>query len=107
MALNVRNKLGFIDGTIPKPPMTHKDYGAWSRCNDMITTWLLNSVSKKIGQSLLFVYTAEGIWKNLISHFKQDDAPRVYDLEQRLSSIEQGNMDVSAYYTELYALGGA
>ena len=23
MALNVRNKLGFIDGTIPKPPSTH------------------------------------------------------------------------------------
>lgn len=32
MALNVRKKLGFIDGTIPKPPLTHKDYGAWSRC---------------------------------------------------------------------------
>lgn len=104
MALNVRNKLGFIDGTILKPSLTHKDYGAWSRCNDMIATWLMNSVSKKIGQSLLFLPTAEGIWKNLLSRFKQDDAPRVYDLEQRLSSIEQGNMDVSAYYTELITL---
>lgn len=70
----------------------------------MIATWLMNSVSKKIGQSLLFISTAEGIWKNLLSCFKQDDAPRVYDLEQRLSSIEQGNMDVSAYYTELITL---
>ena len=25
MALNVRNKLGFIDGTIPKPPADHRD----------------------------------------------------------------------------------
>ena len=53
MALNVRNKLGFIDGTIAKPSLNHHDYGAWSRCNDMIATWLMNSVSKKIGQSLL------------------------------------------------------
>lgn len=104
MALNVRNKLGFINGTIVKPPLDHRDYGAWSRCNDTVSTWLMNSVSKKIGQSLLFIPTAEGIWKNLLSRFKQDDAPRVYDIEQRLSKIEQGSMDISAYYTELQTL---
>lgn len=77
MALNVRNKLGFIDGTILKPFENDRDYGSWSRCNDMVATWLMNSVSKKIGQSLLFISTAEGIWQNLMSRFKQDDAPRV------------------------------
>ncbi|KAG7547513.1 Retrotransposon gag domain [Arabidopsis suecica] len=104
MALNVRNKLGFIDGTIPKPLETDSEYGSWSRCNDMVATWLMNSVSKKIGQSLLFISTAEGIWKNLMSRFKQDDAPRVYENEQRLSNIQQGSMDVSSYYTELVTL---
>ncbi|XP_033142562.1 uncharacterized protein LOC117132479 [Brassica rapa] len=104
MALNVRNKLGFIDGSIPKPPDNHRDSGSWSRCNDMVATWLLNSVSKKIGQSLLFMSTAEAIWKNILSRFKQDDAPRVYEIEQQLSSIQQGSMDVSAYYTALVTL---
>jgi len=104
MALNVRNKLGFVDGTISKPPPNHRDSGSWSRCNDMVATWLMNSVSKKIGQSLLFMSTAEGIWNNLMSRFKQDDAPRVFEIEQRLSSIQQGSLDVSAYYTELITL---
>jgi len=104
MALNVRNKLGFIDGTIPQPPSTHRDAGSWSRCNDMVATWLMNSVSKKIGQSLLFMSTAESIWKNLLSRFKQDDAPRVFEIEQRLGSLQQGSMDVSTYYTELVTL---
>ncbi|XP_024005273.1 uncharacterized protein LOC112082191 [Eutrema salsugineum] len=104
MALNVRNKLGFIDGTIPKPNEGHRDSGSWSRCNDMVATWLMNSVSKKIGQSLLFISTAEGIWKNLSSRFKQNDAPRVYEIEQRLSTLQQGSMDVSSYYTELITL---
>ena len=80
MALNVCKKLGFIDGTVHKPASTHRDYRAWSRCNDMVATWLMNSVSKKIGQSLLFINTAEGIWKNLLARFKQDDAPRVFDI---------------------------
>ncbi|XP_013639631.1 PREDICTED: uncharacterized protein LOC106344880 [Brassica oleracea var. oleracea] len=104
MALNVRNKLGFIDGTIPKLSLTHRDYGAWYRCNDNVATWLMNSVSKKIGQRLLFISTVEGIWNNLIFRFKQDDASRVYDIEQRLSKIEQDSMDLSSYYTELVTL---
>lgn len=104
MALNVRNKLGFIDGSITKPLETHRDYGAWSRCNDIVATWLMNSVSKPIGHSLLFISTAEGIWNNLLARFKQVDAPRVFDIEQRLSKIEQGSRDVSAYYTEFLTL---
>ncbi|XP_013632466.1 PREDICTED: uncharacterized protein LOC106337911 [Brassica oleracea var. oleracea] len=104
MALNVRNKLGFIDGTIPQPSSDHRDSGAWSRCNDMVSTWLINSVSKKIGQSLLFMSTAESIWKNLMTRFKHDDAPRIFEIEQRLSNIQQGSSDVSTYYTELVTL---
>lgn len=104
MALNVRNKLGFIDGTIPKPPDDDRNAGSWSRCNDMVATWIMNSVEKKIAQSLLYMSTAESIWKNLLARFKQDDAPRVYEIEQRLGSIQQGSMDVTAYYTELVTL---
>ncbi|XP_013727615.1 uncharacterized protein LOC106431362 [Brassica napus] len=104
MALNVRKKLGFIDGTILKLPANHRDSGAWSRCNDMVSTWLMNSVSKKIGQSLLFMSSAESIWKNLMFRFKQDDAPRVYEIEQRLSTIQHGSMDRNTYYTELVIL---
>lgn len=47
---------------------------------------------------------AESIWNNLMSRFKQDDAPRVYEIEQRLSTIKQGSKDVSAYCTELITL---
>jgi len=64
----------------------------------------MNSISKKILQSLLFMFTAESIWKNLLARFKQDDAPRVYEIEQRLGSIQQGSMDVTTYYTELITL---
>ena len=104
MALNVRNKLGFIDGTIRKPPPTSRDSRSWSRSNDMVATWLMNSISNNIGQSLLFMSTAESIWNNLMSSFKQDDAPRFFEIEQRLSSLTQGSLDVGAYYAKLITL---
>lgn len=70
----------------------------------MVSTWLMNSVSKKIGQSLLFMSSAESIWKNLISRFKQYDVPRINEIEQRLSTIQQGYLDISTYYTEIVTL---
>ncbi|XP_019085232.1 PREDICTED: uncharacterized protein LOC109126295 [Camelina sativa] len=104
MALNVRNKLGFINGTISKSLESHRDFGTWSRCNDIVSTWLMNSVDKKIGHSLLYIFTAEGMWKSILSRFKQDDAPRIFAIEQKLSKIEQGSLDVTTYYTSLVSL---
>lgn len=53
----------------------------------MVATWLMNS-SKMIGQNLLFISIAEGVWKNLMSRFNQDDAPCVFEIEQRISTIQ-------------------
>lgn len=42
--------------------------------------------------------------ENLLNRFKQDDAPRSYEIGQRLSSIHQGSMEVTTYYIELVTL---
>lgn len=39
-----------------------------------------------------------------MSRFKQDNAPHVFEIEQRIRSIQQGSLDVSSYYTELITL---
>ncbi|XP_075074026.1 uncharacterized protein LOC142161897 [Nicotiana tabacum] len=50
IALSVKNKLGFIDGICVEPKLDSADYPLWSRANDMVTSWLLNSLSKDIVQ---------------------------------------------------------
>ena len=55
IALSVKNKLGFIDGSIKKPDETDADLlSCWCRNNNMIMAWLLNSVSKDISASILY-----------------------------------------------------
>ena len=48
MALNAKHKLGFVDGLILQPPLDDPFVGVWPRCNDIVTSWLLNLVSKEI-----------------------------------------------------------
>ncbi|KAL4347722.1 hypothetical protein GQ457_17G001430 [Hibiscus cannabinus] len=66
MALSAKNKLGFVDGSIFAPPSSSVDsFNAWMRANNMVNSWLLNSVSRDIAASLLYHSTAAAIWKDL------------------------------------------
>ena len=44
VALDAKSKLGFIDGSIPKPQETDPHYTAWCKCNGMVLAWLFNSL---------------------------------------------------------------
>lgn len=63
-ALSEKNKTGFIDGTIVKPDPSNSKYDAWIRCNDMVLSWLLNSLSKDLAGSVTVIYidTARDMW---------------------------------------------
>ena len=46
MALDAKSKLGFVDGSITASmAITPFEKKAWSKCNSMISSWILNSVS--------------------------------------------------------------
>nr|KYP55301.1 hypothetical protein KK1_001510 [Cajanus cajan] len=53
IALSAKNKLEFIDGGAPQPSSTDQTYGAWKRCNNMVISWIVYSVSASIRQSIL------------------------------------------------------
>lgn len=49
-ALILKNKFDFVDGTIAKPSTTDVIYGQWRRCNNMILSWIIRSLSTSIAQ---------------------------------------------------------
>lgn len=56
LALSIRNKLGFIDGTITKA--TGELLPLWIRNNNVVIAWIFHSVSKSISSSILFTESA-------------------------------------------------
>uniref|UniRef100_A0A2N9E1K2 Retrotransposon Copia-like N-terminal domain-containing protein n=1 Tax=Fagus sylvatica TaxID=28930 RepID=A0A2N9E1K2_FAGSY len=60
MALTAKNKIGFINGTITAPnDETLPSFNLWTRCNTMVISWILNSVSKDIASSVIYANTAQ------------------------------------------------
>ena len=104
MALNAKNKLGFVDGSIPKNAVDDLNAHTWSRCNSMVISWLLNVVSKEIADSLLYLDAAQAIWTNLNDRFCQSNATRIFQIKQQLHRLSQGSLDFNSYYTKLKIL---
>ncbi|XP_073317119.1 uncharacterized protein [Primulina huaijiensis] len=104
MALTAKNKLGFIDGDIIRPHINDMLYGAWNRCNSMVISWILNSVSKEIADSLMYLSTAREVWIDLKERFLESNALRIFQIKKLLANLHQGSMDVNIYYTKLRIL---
>lgn len=104
-ALGAKNKFDFVDGTIPVPiDDFDPSLKAWTRCNMLIHSWLMNSVSESIGQSIVFLENAIDVWNDLKEQFSQGDLIRVSELQQEIYSLKQGNSTVTEFYSELKIL---
>ncbi|KAF7151998.1 hypothetical protein RHSIM_Rhsim01G0108500 [Rhododendron simsii] len=106
ISLNAKSKLGFVDGTITAPPAKTKpdDYVSWRRCNDMILSWILNSLTPDLADSVIYSTTAQEVWEDLRDRFSQSNAPRIFQIERDIACLTQDQMTVAAYYTRLKGL---
>lgn len=104
IALSAKNKLGFIDGTCKSPPSDSPDFNLWNMSNDMVTSWLLNSLSREIAASVLYSKSAQELWTALEDRFGQSNGAKLYHLQKELSDLVQGSSDVAGYFTRIKGL---
>ena len=80
-ALSAKNKVEFILGTHPCPLMNDSTYSAWIRCNNMVVSWLVHSVSLPIRQSVIWMDVAVDVWNDLKTRYSQGDLSKIFDLQ--------------------------
>ncbi|XP_057982393.1 uncharacterized protein LOC131167614 [Malania oleifera] len=104
-ALRIKNKLGFIDGTICEPSdpndplMEH-----WLRCNDIVITWMHNTMTVDIKSSITYAETAHQLWLELEQRFAQQNAPRIFEVKQGITNLKQDQDSVSIYFSKFKTL---
>ncbi|XP_059315505.1 uncharacterized protein LOC132066147 [Lycium ferocissimum] len=99
--LSAKNKLGVIDSklTIPTPDSPYFPY--WERCNDMVKSWIVNSVSREIATSVVCFKTAKEVWEDINQRFGNSNGSRYIQIQREISSTIQGSSDISSYFTKL------
>ncbi|XP_019260647.1 PREDICTED: uncharacterized protein LOC109238614 [Nicotiana attenuata] len=104
IALSAKNKLDFIDGTLTIPQIDSGLQRTWARCNDIVLSWLFNSLSMEIGESVLYPQSAKDLWSDLEDRFGQTNEAKLFQLQKELSVVVQGSSTVSTYFTKMKSL---
>ncbi|XP_071688078.1 uncharacterized protein [Rutidosis leptorrhynchoides] len=101
MERNAKNKLKIVTLEITEPAANSNVKALWDRTNDMIISWLLNTITDQIGNSLSYINSAAALWKELQEHYSQLDGHGIYQLANEISQLKQENCTVEVYYQKL------
>jgi len=104
MALTIKNKKGFVDGTLRRPTHNSNEQQQWDRCDILVRTWLLGSMSKDISSSVIHCKDARGIWLELKERFSQTNTVSLFHIENVIHDCEQGTNSVTTFFTKLKCL---
>ena len=105
LALNSKNKLGFVNGSI-KAPLEETDpegYATWSWCNE-VHSWIVNTLNLEIMDGVIYYSIAHAVWEDLREQFSQSNAPRILYIRWDIVCLWQEQLFVFAYYTKLKGL---
>ncbi|XP_071714419.1 uncharacterized protein [Rutidosis leptorrhynchoides] len=88
LALQTKNKLGFIDGSCPRYEYEDDDVllGQWDRCNSVVLTRILLSLSEDVYNGQIFSKTAESVWSESKETYDKIDASVTFNLYQKINS---------------------
>jgi hypothetical protein len=104
IALNAKNKLKIVNGEYVEPNVNSELRAIWERTNDMVISWILNTISDQISNNLNFVNSAYDLWSELYEHYAQLDGHRVYQLVHDIVQLKQQNCSIEVYYHKLKGL---
>ncbi|XP_071727351.1 uncharacterized protein [Rutidosis leptorrhynchoides] len=104
LALGTKNKVGFIYGTCVKNTTNDVLARQWDRCNSVVLTWLLGSLSEELYSGSIFSVDAATVWKDLKDTYDKIDGSVIFNLYQNINTVKQGNSTLAEYYHKLSSL---
>ncbi|KAK4382488.1 Retrovirus-related Pol polyprotein from transposon RE1 [Sesamum angolense] len=93
IALRAKMKLGFIDGRYVIPDRASDAYETWIRVDSMVTSWILNAMTKRISKAFLYTKSSRQLWLDLEERYGENNGPLVYQLRRAIASVTQAEED--------------
>jgi len=103
-AFGAMNKLKFVNGSMEAPDEDDLNRSAWERCNHLLQSWIINSISTQIAQTLVFHETAIEAWLDLNERFAKANRIHIATLRSTINNLKQGSKSVLEYSNEMRTL---
>ncbi|XP_057999024.1 uncharacterized protein LOC131177875 [Hevea brasiliensis] len=104
LALRAKDKLGFVDGSYEVPATDATTLDKWKKVDSMVTSWILNSLSKELVDAFIYATSSKNLWEEIKERFGESNGPLLYQLKREISTLTQDNASVLVYFTKLKKL---
>ncbi|XP_076883500.1 uncharacterized protein LOC143532297 [Bidens hawaiensis] len=100
IVISAKNKLGFIINTLTMPN-NDQHLAVWQRCNDMVISWIINSLTHDINYSVLYAETSQILWNELNSRYVKANGAKFYQFQKNLCQITLVSSDIATYFSKM------
>ncbi|RVW73200.1 Retrovirus-related Pol polyprotein from transposon RE1 [Vitis vinifera] len=105
MFIRGKEKDDYITGASAAPETTASTYKKWIAENNMVMSWLVNSMTTDIGENFLSFDTTKEIWDIAKETFSdKENTSEIIQIEDILHDLRQGNLMVTEYFNTLTRL---
>lgn len=77
IALGAKQKLGFIDDVVLMPSKDNEFFLKWKRCDYMVTSWILNSISKGLVDGFIYKASLKDLWCEITERFGESNGTQI------------------------------
>ncbi|GJU60881.1 ribonuclease H-like domain-containing protein [Tanacetum coccineum] len=104
LALEGKNKTGFIDGSCRRSNTDEVLGRQWDRVNAVVLGWILNSISEELFLGQFFYKRAKHVWDELKETYDKVVGFVTFNLHHKINSLSQNGSFIADYYHRLNAL---
>ncbi|XP_071713231.1 uncharacterized protein [Rutidosis leptorrhynchoides] len=104
LALGTKNKIGFINGTCVKSTTDEVLAAQWERCNTVVLSWMLGTLTEELYSGQIFNSLALNVWNDLKETYDKKDGSVIFNLHNKINSLKQNDSPRSEYYHNFNSL---
>ncbi|GJW52271.1 ribonuclease H-like domain-containing protein [Tanacetum coccineum] len=104
LALEGKNKTGFIDGSCKRSNIDEVFGRQWDRVNVVVLGWILNSVSEELFLGQILSKRAKHVWEELKETYDKLDGFIMFNLHHKIHTLKQNGSSIDDYYYKLNVL---
>uniref|UniRef100_A0A1S8ACV3 Retrotransposon Copia-like N-terminal domain-containing protein n=1 Tax=Citrus limon TaxID=2708 RepID=A0A1S8ACV3_CITLI len=102
MFISGKGKDEYLTDEIEIPEKGDPKYRLWKSDNNMIMSWLINSMNNDIGENFLLYGTAKEIWDAAKETYSSsENTAELFQIETILHDFRQENLSVTQYFNTL------
>ncbi|KAL4562842.1 hypothetical protein LXL04_026873 [Taraxacum kok-saghyz] len=97
-----KGKEEYLSDDLVQPEEKSPEFKRWKAENNMVMSWLLNTMIPEIGEQFMFYKTASEIWEAARDTFSnQENTSPLFEIKGILHNLRQGDLTVTSYFTSL------